>query len=115
MTLPDPAPRPVVDRTDPRYSLANERTFLAYERTAVGLLVAAVGALNLLRDSWAETLLGVALLVGAALTAALGMARHRQADLAIREGRALPPSTAVPVVFALVLVLVLLVGLSVLA
>ncbi|MBS2936764.1 DUF202 domain-containing protein [Nocardioides sp. J2M5] len=104
---------PGSDPTDPRYSLANERTFLAYERTAVGLLVAAVGALNLLRDSWAETLLGVALLVAAALTAALGMRRYREADAAIREGRALPPSTAVPVVFTTVVVLVLLVGLSV--
>lgn len=103
------------DRTDPRYSLANERTFLAYERTAVGLLVAAVGALNLLRDSWVETLLGVALLAGAALTAALGMGRYRQADTAIREGRELPPSTAAPAVFATVVVLVLLVALSVVA
>lgn len=102
------------DRTDPRYSLANERTFLAYERTAVGLLVAAVGALNLLRGSWGETLLGVALLAAAALTAVVGMHRHRQADAAIREGRVLPPSTAVPVVFTTVVVLVLLVGLSVL-
>ncbi len=104
---------PAPDRTDPRYSLANERTFLAYERTAVGLLVAAVGALNLLRGSWAEHLLGATLLVASASTAVVGMQRYRQADAAIRDGRALPASTAVPVVFVTILVLVVLAGLSV--
>ena len=99
---------------DVRFSLANERTFLAYERTAVGLLVAAVGALHLLQDSWAEYALGVGLLVAAALTSVVGWKRFQQADAAIRDGRPLPRGSAVPLVVAVVLVLCVLAGLSVL-
>lgn len=32
------------DEPDPRWTLANERTFLAYQRTALGLLVAGLAA-----------------------------------------------------------------------
>jgi len=32
------------DEPDPRWTLANERTLLAYERTALGLLVAGLAA-----------------------------------------------------------------------
>ncbi|RYB92636.1 DUF202 domain-containing protein [Nocardioides glacieisoli] len=110
MSVPEPRPDP----TDPRYSLANERTFLAYERTSVGLLVAAVGALHLLRDSWAEYALGAGLLVAAALTSVVGWRRFQQADAAIREGRPLPQGSAVPIVVVVVLVLCVLAGLSVL-
>jgi putative membrane protein len=110
VSTPDLGPDP----TDPRYSLANERTFLAYERTAVGLLVAAVGALHLLQDSWAEYALGVGLLVAAALTSVVGWLRFQQADAAIRDGRPLPRGIGVPVVVAAVLVLSVLAGLSVL-
>ena len=99
---------------DVRFSLANERTFLAYERTAVGLLVAAVGALHLLQDSWAEYALGAGLLVAAALTSVVGWKRFQQADAAIRDGRPLPRGSAVPLVVAVVLVLCVLAGLSVL-
>ncbi len=110
MTLPGPG----ADPADPRYSLANERTFLAYERTAVGLLVAAIGALHLLQDSWAEYALGVGLLVTAALTSVIGWQRFRQADAAIRDGRPLPRGTGVPIVVVSVLVLCVLAGISVL-
>ena len=107
-------PQPGADQSDPRYSLANERTFLAYERTAVGLLVAAVGALHLLQDSWAEYALGVGLLVAAALTSVVGWQRFQQADRAIRDGRPLPRGSCVPIVVVTVLVLCVLAGLSVL-
>jgi len=105
---------PQPDPTDPRYSLANERTFLAYERTAVGLLVAAVGALHLLQDSWAERALGLGLLLAAAVTSIVGWRRFVQADAAIRDGRPLPRGIGVPVVVVSVLALSLLAGLSVL-
>ncbi|WP_374460777.1 DUF202 domain-containing protein [Microbacterium sp.] len=44
--------------TDPRYSLANERTFLAYERTAVGRLGAAGGGRKQRRGGWGGRLWG---------------------------------------------------------
>ena len=104
----------MLDQTDPRFSLANERTFLAYERTSVGLLVAAVGSLHLLQDSWAEYALGIGLLLAAGTTALVGWLRFREADAAIREGRPLPPGIGVPVVVVSILVLSVLAGLSVL-
>lgn len=99
---------------DPRFALANERTFLAYERTAVGLLIAAVGAIRFLQGSWVERVLGVALLVSAAATALVGWQRYQQAAAAIRDGRPLPPGLGVPVVVVSILALTVLVGLSVL-
>ena len=99
---------------DPRFDLANERTFLAYERTAVGLLIAAVGVIQFLRGSWVEHALGIALLVSAAATAAVGWQRHQQVAAAIRDGRPLPAGLGVPVVGLSILALTLLVGLSVL-
>ncbi len=47
---------------DYRFTLANERTFLAYERTAIGLVAASVAVLQIF-EGWEHILLGVALLV----------------------------------------------------
>ena len=44
---------------DYRFTLANERTFLAYERTAIGLVAASVAVLQIF-EGWEHTLLGVA-------------------------------------------------------
>ena len=104
----------MADQPDIRFSLANERTFLAYERTAVGLVAAALAVFHLLDPSWAQRLLGV-LLVGSALVAAGGgWLRFRQADRAIREGRDLPAGTTVHVLAAAVVVVIVAAGLSVL-
>jgi putative membrane protein len=54
---------------DVRFSLANERTFLAYERTAIGLVAAALAVFHLLDPSLAQKVLGL-LLLGAAVVAA---------------------------------------------
>ena len=99
---------------DPRYLLANERTLLAYERTAIGLVVAAVGALNLLDETWPNTTLGIALLVASALTAVVGWPRYRQAERAIRAGTDLPHGVAVQVVVLAVVAIIVVVGLTVL-
>ena len=60
--------------TDPdiRFTLANERTFLAYERTAVGLVAAALAVFHLLDPSWPQRLLGLLLLAAAVVAAAGG-------------------------------------------
>ena len=105
---------PSAEEPDVRFTLANERTFLAYERTAIGLLVAAVGVLHLLAGSWAERVLGFGLLAASGLTALMGWRRFREADAAIRNGEPLPTGPGVPVVVVSILVLVVLVGLSVL-
>jgi putative membrane protein len=98
---------------DVRFLLANERTFLAYERTAVGLIAAALAVFHLLDPSWVQRLLGV-LLVGCALIAAGGgWLRFRQADRAIRQGRELPPTIPVNVLALGTLALIVVAGISV--
>jgi putative membrane protein len=89
------------DETEPdyRFTLANERTFLAWQRTALGLLAAAVAVIQFVSEAalpGARYLLGVILAVLATLTAALGLWRWRQVDRAMRRGTALPrhPSPA---------------------
>ena len=83
---------------DARFLLANERTLLAWVRTALTLLAAGVGTLQLVEARW-RAWPGLALLVLGAVTAAAGLTRHRRADLALREGR-LPATGATPALVA---------------
>jgi putative membrane protein len=98
---------------DVRFSLANERTFLAYERTAVGLVAAALAVFHLLDPTWPQRLLGILLVGSAVVAAAGGWLRYRQADRAIREGRDLPSGGTVHVLAVAVLVVIVAAGLSV--
>jgi putative membrane protein len=97
--------------TDPdvRFSLANERTLLAYQRTAIGLVGAAVAVAHFLDEgALALTLAGV-LLVSGAVAAIGGYRRYLAADRAIREGRPMPPGPT-PLLISVGLVLCLLVA-----
>jgi putative membrane protein len=98
---------PSADRQEPgtdyRFTLANERTYLAYERTAIGLVAASVATLQLL-DGWAYGLLGVLLLAAGAVAAVGGYVRFRRVAAAIEAGRDLPPN---PVAHLLALAVVL--------
>jgi putative membrane protein len=71
---------------DPRYTFANERTFLAWSRTALALVVAGLGVVQLLPPfpgvPWGRHVLGVPLIVfGAvvAVTAYLEWVRNQRA------------------------------------
>lgn len=78
---------------DYRFTLANERTFLAWQRTALGLLAAAVAVVQLLPElgvPGARHALGAVLAVLAALTAGVGLRRWQQVDRAMRRGLPLP-------------------------
>ena len=84
---------------DYRFTMANERTFLAWQRTALGLLAAAVALEQLVPEMTvpgARRLLGVGLAVLAILTSGMGLLRWQQADHAMRRGDPLPrhPSPA---------------------
>lgn len=98
---------------DVRFSLANERTFLAYERTAVGLVAAALAVFHLLDPSWSQKLLGAVLVASALVAAGGGWWRYRQADRAIRAGESLPVGPIVPLLATAVLVVVLVAAISV--
>lgn len=99
--------------TDIRFSLANERTFLAYERTAVGLVAAALAVFHLLEPSWPQKVLGLLLVASSVIAAVGGWSRYRQAERAIREGRDLPAGTTVHLMAAAVLVVIVAAGISV--
>ncbi|GAA3465034.1 YidH family protein [Saccharothrix longispora] len=95
---------------DPRFSLANERTFLAWVRTALALIAGGV-ALDALAlplhpgPRLAASLLLLVLGFGAALHAWLGWARTERA---MRRGEPLPsPGPAVPLAIGVAVVAVL--------
>jgi putative membrane protein len=78
---------------DYRFTLANERTFLAWQRTSLGLLAAAVALVQLVPElaiPGARRALGVLLAALAILTSAMGLLRWQQADRAMRRGLPLP-------------------------
>jgi putative membrane protein len=80
---------------DARFSYANERTFLAWNRTALALIAAGLGITSLLPEfhiGGGRRLIGVPLII---LGAVLAIASYRRWDAnerAMRLGRPLPPS-----------------------
>lgn len=89
---------------DYRYTLANERTFLAWMRTCLALLAAAV-AVQFAPDLGSQSfrnLSGVAFAVLAAAAAAGGLWRWRATQEAMRRGSALRRGS-LPVTLAVVL------------
>ncbi|MFL6082532.1 MAG: YidH family protein [Mycobacterium sp.] len=78
---------------DYRFTLANERTFLAWQRTALGLLAAAVAVVQLIPElsiAGARHVLGIILALLAILTAGMGILRWEQVDRAMRRDQQLP-------------------------
>jgi len=92
---------------DPRFSLANERTFLAWIRTTIALLAAAaaVDAFELRIAGWLQTTLGVLLAVAALLAAIQSWRGWAAAERALRHDRPLP-SNDMNIVLAVALVVV---------
>ena len=82
------------DEPDPRWSLANERTFLAYNRTALALVVAGLAAIgsHVAADAplWIAAF-GLPLLCLGAYVAVMGRHRLLEAQRAMRLGEPLPP------------------------
>jgi putative membrane protein len=80
------------DEPDPRYSLANERTFLAWVRTSLAMLAGGVAlhALGLPETDWLRTALAVALVVLGGLTTALALVRWARIEHAMRTHQPLP-------------------------
>ena len=92
-----------------RFTLANERTLLAYQRTAIGLVATAVAVVHFLDESAVAVTLSAFLLVSGAVAAIGGYLRYQAADRAIREGRPLAHSWT-PLLISVGLVLCLLVA-----
>ena len=81
------------EEPDPRFSLANERTFLAWIRTALALLAGGVAVAAFTGDAFAPAvrlgLSGLLLVMGAVLAVGAG-ARWLRIERALRHSRPLP-------------------------
>ncbi|ULE31936.1 YidH family protein [Mycobacterium sp. IDR2000157661] len=106
---------PADDEPDYRFTLANERTFLAWQRTALGLLAGAVAVIQFVPQfgiPGARHVVGLLLGLLAISAAAMGLVRWRQVDRAVRSGRPLPRHpTPAYLAIGLVVIAVVMIGL----
>ncbi len=80
---------------DVRFSYANERTFLAWNRTAMALIATGLAAASVLPKfsfGGGRRLIGVPLIALGATLALTSFWRWQANEIAMREGRPLPPS-----------------------
>lgn len=104
MTAPD-AERPSAE-PDYRFTLANERTFLAWIRTALGLIAGGVATAQLLPPfsvPWGRHALATLLVAAGAVLAAASVRRWQRVQDAMRAEDDLPP-TRLPAALAAFLV-----------
>ncbi len=102
------------DEPDPRFSFANERTYLAWVRTALALLAGgvAIQALPLDLHPTARRVLSLFLILVAMVAVSVGWLRWARSERAMRRGAKLPGSVisaflAAAVVVAALVVLIL--------
>jgi putative membrane protein len=104
----EPAPK----EPDVRFSFANERTFLAWNRTALALIATGIAATQLLPNfhvSGGRRILGLPLVVLGAWVAGASLMHWRANERAMRRGDPLPRS-AMPFILAVGVVAVGLLG-----
>ena len=101
------------EEPDPRFTLANERTFLAWIRTSLGLMAGAVAMEAFAGDPIPEavrTPLACTLLVLAALLSIVSFRRWIRIEAAMRHTRPLPvPQASILLVLGIAIGAVLLV------
>ena len=91
---------------DPRFTLANERTLLAWLRTALALVVAGVAVValsELITPEWLVEVTAGAAFVGGAVTATLGYLQWQRVERALRRREPLPAGVGAVVVLATIL------------
>lgn len=86
---------------DPRFTLANERTFLAWIRTSLALLAGGIAVEAFTQeifDDTARKVLGTLLLILGGLLAASAAGRWLRVEAAMRQKRSLPIPIWIPLI-----------------
>jgi len=111
---PAPAEGPDLDY---RFTLAGERTFLAWIRTALGLLAGGVAVHELVQPFGhhdIRSVLAISCIVLSAVIALGAFGRWRLVGAAMREGRPLPNTVMVPILAIGIAVIAMLAGIGLL-
>ena len=91
-----PPRKPGETEPDVRFTLANERTFLAWNRTALALVVAGLGIVQLLppfpRVPWGRHVLGIPLIALGAVVSVAAYLEWRRTQKALRRREPMPQS-----------------------
>ncbi|MDP5184637.1 DUF202 domain-containing protein [Blastococcus sp. BMG 814] len=101
------------DHPDYRFTLANERTLLAWLRTGLALVAGGVAVATYAPDlgvRWGSSAVALGLVLIGLGVALAGYRRWRVNEAAIEAGRALPASRLVPAAVAAVAAVVVVVG-----
>jgi putative membrane protein len=91
--LVGPPPEEVGDEPDPRFSYANERTFLAWNRTALALISVGLAVTNLLPPfhvPFGRRIIGLPLIALGAFIALASLREWGANQRAMRQGEPLP-------------------------
>ncbi len=89
---------------DPRFSYANERTFLAWNRTALALIGVGLAVANLLPPfefAWGRRMIALPLIALGGVVSAVSLAEWMANERAMRRGARLPGSR-LPLLLAVV-------------
>jgi len=110
---PDGSSRPAESEPDARFTFANERTFLAWTRTALAFMVAGLGIVQLLPPfpgvPWGRHVLGVPLIVIGAVIAVVSYGQWVRSQRAMRRGEPLPRS-ALPRILSISIVIMAIIS-----
>jgi putative membrane protein len=90
---------------DPRFTLANERTFLAWNRTGLALIAGGLGVAELLRnlgDDGSRRLFGIPLMILGGVLAVCAEERQRRVQRSMEAGKGVPESR-LPMLLTIVL------------
>jgi len=104
---------------DARYTLANERTFLAWNRTALALVIAGLGIVQLLPPfpgvPWGRRVIGIPLIALGAVMSVTAYREMRRNQMALRRSEPLPRSVLPQILAATILSVAVLSGAVLLA
>lgn len=96
---------------DYRFTLANERTFLAWIRTALALIAGGIAVVQFLPSFGIPGMrhgLGLALIIGGGLLSALSTRRWSAVQTAMRQDSVLPPTRLPALLSGAILIIAIL-------